>query len=163
MMGAFVAGLAAITAVREGLIRTGAPLGVAWFGLALAGFTAVAATLLLTLGAGLSRNRLRQAVRRGRGEVRTLCEGFLATEWRSSARRGRVEEPLFLDDPATPEVAWLRRALAGLGIRATAAEVREYLFWCRLAQGRAGRVAAARVSRLPEGRLGRRVQVERAG
>lgn len=160
VMGAFVAGMVAVAAARDGLIRAGAPLGFVLFGLALAGFTAVGLTLLLMLGAGLYRNRLRVAVRRGRGEVRSLLEGFLAVERQETSRRGHLSEQLFLDDPATPEVAWLRRSLAGLGIRTTAAEVREYLFWSRLAQNRVGRVAEVRP--LPE-RLERRLSVQRAG
>jgi hypothetical protein len=160
---AFVAGLLAIAAAKEGLMYAGAPLVAAVFGLALAGFSAVAVVLALALGAGLSRNRLRQAVRRGRSEVRALCETFLAAEQGAADRRSRVEQPLFLDDPPSAEVARLRRALAGLGVRATAAEVREYLFWCRFAQRRAGRVATARVRSLAAERQGRRLQVRRAG
>lgn len=163
VIGAFVAGLAAITATREGLIRAGAPLGVAWLSLMFAGASAVLLTLLFTLVSGLSRNRVRRAARRGRSEVRTLCEGFLATGRNSLSECDLLQESLFLDDPASPKVIWLQRALAGLGVRANAAEVREYLFWCRLAKVRAGHGGRIAVPRQSEGLSGRRLPLRQVG
>ncbi|MDI6869739.1 MAG: hypothetical protein QME79_00025 [Bacillota bacterium] len=165
VVAAFLLGLGGITAATEACRCAQVPLEVAVPILGLAGVLAFAGSLLAMLAASLWRNRVRRAVRGGRRDVRDLCVAFLKScQGTPGSRRRPGEAPLLLDDPVPGGVARLRRALAEVGVQASAAEVWEYVLLCRWAQRRLqGKTAPRKAGWLPAGQPGRPAELKCAG
>lgn len=134
LQSAFVAAMLAVTAATQAYLANRVPLWSALFGLTLVGAFAMGSTLLLLVGSGFHRNRLRRAIEGGRGDVRRRVADFVGRYGRSL--REAADGPVFLDDPAPVPILELCRDLGRLGLRLGPAEVMEYLLVRRPAPGR---------------------------
>jgi hypothetical protein len=156
---AFAAAMGTTWAVTGALIRVQAPIWAVVTGLGAAAVFAFAITLAVTLGNALYCNRVCRAVRGGNREAASLCAGHLRRD-----RGGRDEEALFADDPSTPVLASLQRDLEWAGVKASAAEIRQYLAISRWAgAGHSRGAAGTRPGRAGRGYRMSRVRTAAAG
>ena len=134
VFAAFAAAMVSVWAATGAVIRAQVPVGaaVAWLG--AVGVAVFGATLGVALMVTLYGNRVRRAVRSGNREAFRLCAEYL--------RRGgrRADGALFSDDPGAAALEELKDDLAWAGVRATAAEIRQYLLLSRWAVAGRGRV-----------------------
>lgn len=110
-------------------------------GLGCVAFAIFAAVLALSLGGSLYGNRLRRAVRGGNREAAGLCAAYL----RNAARRSG-DDAFFSDDPSSAALEALRRDLAWAGVKASVAEMRQYLVVSGWAGARRSRAIAGRIA-----------------